>query len=152
MSKNTEIIDMSSYIRKLYIVWFMVGFLFLIAIDYIFNIDKNKGLIFMILLFPSIYFLVDYFVTKNKIVLNLGNILVSKHKEYLLSNGLKTIDKLRISNALDYDEDQVNKRFIEFLDNNELYKYNKIYLTGSNSVDNIDYVYKIVNKNHKNVS
>ena len=146
MNKNTEIIDISSHIRRMYLVWSVVGFLFLMVTNYIFKIDQSVTFIFMGLLVPSVLYGVEYFITKDKVVLNLGNILVSKHKEYFLTNGMKSIDKLRIRNELDYGEDKVNELFTEFLDKNELHKYDKVYLIGSNSVDNIDYVYKIVNK------
>ena len=152
MNKNTEIIDISSYIRKMYLVWFVVGFLLLITASYIFNIDKSIGFIFMGLLVPSVLYGIEYFVTKDKIILNLGNMLVSKHKEYFLSNGMKSIDKLRIRNELDYDEEQNKDAFTEVLVKNELDKYDKIYLTGSNSDENIEFVSNIINTNCKDAS
>ena len=146
MNKNTEIIDISSYTRKMYLIWFVVCFLLLITTNYIFEIDKSIGFILMGLLVPSVLYGVEYFTTKDKIILNLGNMLVSKHKEYFLSNGMKSIDKLRIRNELDYDEEQNKEAFTEFLVNNELGKYDKIYLTGSNSQDDIEFVSNIINK------
>ena len=59
---------------------------------------------------------------------------------------MKSIDKLRIRNELDYDEEQNKEAFTEFLVNNELGKYDKIYLTGSNSQDDIEFVSNIINK------
>jgi hypothetical protein len=73
--------------------------------------------------------------------------LVSKHKEYFLTNGMKSIDKLRIRNELDYEEEQNRDTFTEFLVKNELDKYDTIYLTGSNSSDDIEFISNIVNKN-----
>ena len=72
--------------------------------------------------------------------------------EYFLSNGMKSIDKLRIRNELDYDEDQNRDAFAEFLVKNELYKYDKIYLTGSNSDENVEFVSNIINTNCKDAS
>jgi len=149
---NTKMIDISSYTRKMYLVWFVVGFSLLVAINYIFNIDKTIGFILMGLLVPSVLYGVEYFTTKDKIILNLGNMLVSKHKEYFLSNGMKSIDKLRIRNELDYDEEQNKDAFTEFLVKNELDKYDKIYLTGSNSDENIEFVSNIINTNCKDAS
>ena len=146
MNKNTEIIDISSYTRKMYLIWFVVGFILLLTTNYIFEIDKSIGFILMGLLVPSVLYGVEYFTTKDKIILNLGNMLVSKHKEYFLSNGMKSIDKLRIRNELDYDEEQNRDVFTEFLVKNELYQYDKIYLTGSNSNKDVQFVLNIVNK------
>ena len=136
----------------MYLIWFVVCFLLLITTNYIFEIDKSIGFILMGLLVPSVLYGVEYFTTKDKIVLNLGNILVSKHKEYFLSNGMKSIDKLRIRNELDYDEEQNKEAFTEFLVKNELDKYDKIYLTGSNSQDDIEFVSNIINTNCKDAS
>ncbi len=149
---NTKVIDISSYTRKMYLVWFVVGFSLLLATNYIFEIDKSIGFILMGLLVPSVLYGVEYFTTKDKIILNLGNILVSKHKEYFLSNGMKSIDKLRIRNELDYDEEQNKLAFSKFLVKNELDKYDKIYLTGSNSKDDIEFVSNIINTNYKDAS
>ena len=152
MNKETEIIDISSFTRKMYLVWFVVGFLLLIIASYIFDMDKSIVFILMGLLVPSVLYGVEYFITKDKIVLNLGNILVSKHKEYFLSNGTKSIDKLRIRKELNYNEEQNREAFVEFLERNELYKYDKIYLTGSNSKDDIDLISSIINTNSKDAS
>ena len=83
---------------------------------------------------------------KDKVVLDLGNMFISKNKEFFLSKGLKTIDKIRIRNESGLDEDQVKNTFTEFLEKNELYQYDKIYLTGSHSDDNIGLISNIINQ------
>ena len=44
-------------------------------------------------------------------------------------------------------EEQNRDTFTEFLVKNELDKYDTIYLTGSNSSDDIEFISNIVNKN-----
>ena len=151
-NKSTEVIDISRYIRRMYLIWFVISFLLFIATDYILELDKNVGFIILGLIVPGVLYGVDYFITKDKVVLNLGNILASKHKEYLLTNGMKSIDNLRIRNELNYDEDQDRDAFAEFLVKNELNKYDKIYLTVSNSQDDIEFVSNIINTNCKDAS
>lgn len=128
MGNNTKIIDISSKIRKLYLIFSLTGFGFIMMINVVFNLS---GIVVFSLLFILLVFVlygIDYFITRNKIVLNLGNILVSKHKEYFLSKGMKNLDTLRIRNELDYDDEQNKDAFTEFLVKNELDKYDKIYL------------------------
>ena len=127
MVKNTKVIDISSKIRKLYLISSLTGFGFIMMINIVFNLS---GIVVFSLLFILLIFVlygIDYFITRNKIVLNLGNILVNKDKEYFLSKGMKNLDTLRIRNELDYDE-QNKDAFTEFLVKSELDKYDKIYL------------------------
>ena len=143
---NTEIIDISSYSRKLYFLWGAIGFGLAIAINILFNPSEIivYGLI-LVFIFGAVS-LVDYFVSKDKIILDFGNILTDKDKRFRLLDGTKTIDKFRIRNELNYDEKQILDALKEFLKKNELCKYDKVYLTGSNSKDDVEIVQNILFK------
>ena len=142
---NTEIIDISSYSRKLYFLWGAIGFGLAIAINILFNPSEIivYGLI-LVFIFGAVS-LVDYFVSKDKIILDFGNILTDKDKRFRLLDGTKTIDKFRIRNELNYDEKQILNVLKEFLEKNKLSQYEKIYLVGSNSPDNVQMVSDIIN-------
>ena len=151
MDKHTKIIDISSYYRKAYIV-FVLTVLLAISIAVIFLGEDKFLIVVMFISAFGLSFVLEYIIKRDKVILDLGNMLVSKHKEYFLTNGMKSIDKLRIRNELDYDEEQNKDAFTEFLVKNELDKYDKIYLTGSNSDENIEFVSNIVNTNSKDAS
>jgi hypothetical protein len=144
MDKHTKIIDISSYYRKAYIV-FVLTVLLAISIAVIFLGEDKFLIVVMFISAFGLSFVLEYIIKRDKVILDLGNILVSKHKEYFLSNGMKSIDKLRIRNELDYNEEQNRDAFVKFLERNELCKYDKIYLTGSHSSDDVEFVCAIVN-------
>jgi hypothetical protein len=144
MDKHTKIIDISSYYRKAYIV-FITTVLLAISLAVTFLGEDKSLIVVMFISAFGLSFVLEYIIKRDKVVLDLGNMLVSKHKEYFISNGMKSIDKLRIRNELDYDEEQNRDAFAEFLERNELCKYDKIYLTGSNSSDDVEFVCAIVN-------
>ena len=142
---NTEIIDISKYTRKLYLIWTFVGIGVLAIFSVVFK--PNEIVVFSLMLFMIVILLygVDYFIHKDKVVLSLGNMLMDKHNDYRLTKSSKTIDKLRIRVELNLEEDKIMKKFKEFLEKNELSKYEKVYLVGSNSPDNVQMVSDIVN-------
>ena len=146
MDKHTKIIDISSYYRKAYIV-FVLTVLLAISIAVIFLGEDKFLIVVMFISAFGLSFVLEYIIKRDKVILDLGNMLVSKHKEYFLTNGMKSIDKLRIRNELDYEEEQNRDAFTEFLVKNELDKYDTIYLTGSNSSDDIEFISNIENKN-----
>jgi len=144
MDKHTKIIDISSYYRKAYIV-FVLTVLLAISIAVIFLGEDKFLIVVMFISAFGLSFVLEYIIKRDKVILDLGNMLVSKHKEYFLTNGMKSIDKLRIRNELDYNEEQNRDAFVEFLERNKLCKYDKIYLTGSHSSDDVEFVCAIVN-------
>lgn len=141
---NTKIIDISSYYRRAYALFAMVV---VVAISIAVAIlGDDKYLIgSMVVSALVLSFAIDYIIKKDKIVLDLGNMLVSKHKEFFLYKGMKSIDKLRIRNELDYDEEQIIDALGKFINNNSLSQYNKIYITGSHSSDDVNMVSRLVN-------
>ena len=145
MNKETEIVDISKYERKLYLISSLASVGIIILASMFFSFNELIVYSLMIVLLICVLFGVDYYIKKDKIVLSLGNSFVDKHQDFRLTDNTKLIDKLRLRIELNLEESEILERFKEFLSKNHTNQYKKIYVVGSNSSDDITTISNIVN-------
>lgn len=141
MDNKIEITDISKKSRIVALL--SIGLPFVIAFIYGANTKEEFALFGLSALF--LFWLSSYILEKGKIILKVGSFL-EKDKRFYLFSGSKKIDSLRIRNEEDTSESEVLKKFEDFIFKNNIQQYQKIYLTGSDSKDDIKIIENILNK------
>jgi Ca2+/Na+ antiporter len=150
MNKNTEIIDIPKYERKLYLTSNLASIGIIILASIFFSFNELAAYSLMILLLIFVLFGIDYYIKKDKVVLSLGNSFIDKHQDFRLTDNIKLIDKLRLLIELNLEESEILERFKEFLSKNHTNQYKKIYVVGPNSYDDITTISNIINGTQSN--
>lgn len=138
---NNRIVDISKLSRIVSIVSVVIP---LIIASFVGVNSNEEFLIWTIIILISFWW-ASYIFEKGKVILRVGSI-IDKDKRFYLTNNGKKIDTLRIRIEEDVSENEVLKRLEDFLIKNNVKQYNKLYIVGSNSKDDISVLENILSK------
>ncbi|MBE0492591.1 MAG: hypothetical protein IBX44_10145 [Sulfurospirillum sp.] len=137
----TEVIDISKKSRIISVLSVAIP----LVLAVMFGAETKEYIVLWVLIAIVAFFLSSYLLERGRTVLRVGSILDKDKRFYLYKNN-KKIDSLRIRVEEDASDKEILKRFEEFLLKNNLKQYDKIYLMGSNSKDDVDLVRNILIK------
>ena len=138
---NNRIVDISKLSRIVTIVSVVVPLVIAIFV----GVNSNEEFLIWAIITLTSFWVSSYIFEKGKVILRVGSI-IDKDKRFYLTNNGKKIDTLRIRIEEDVSENEVLKRLEDFLINNNVKQYSKLYIVGSNSKDTVEIIQNILSK------
>lgn len=138
---NNRIVDISKLSR---IVTLVSVVLPLVIASFV-GVNSNEEFLIWTIITLISFWLSSYIFEKGKVILRVGSI-IDKDKRFYLTNNGKKIDTLRIRTEEHVSENEVLKRLKDFLIKNNVKQYNKLYIVGSNSKDDVSVLENILTK------
>ena len=138
---NNRIVDVSKLSRIVTLVSVVIPLIIAIFV----GVNSNEEFLIWAIITLTSFWLSSYIFEKGKVILRVGSI-IDKDKRFYLTNNGKKIDTLRIRTEEHVSENEVLKRLKDFLIKNNVKQYNKLYIVGSNSKDDVSVLENILTK------
>lgn len=138
---NNRIVDVSKLSRIVTLVSVVIPLIIAIFV----GVNSNEEFLIWAIITLTSFWVSSYIFEKGKVILRVGSIIDKDKRFYLTDNG-KKIDTLRIRIEEDVSENEVLKRLEDFLINNNVKQYSKLYIVGSNSKDTVEIIQNILSK------
>ena len=138
---NNRVVDISKLSRIVTIISVVIPLIIAIFV----GVNSNEEFLIWAIITLTSFWVSSYIFEKGKVILRVGSIIDKDKRFYLTDNG-KKIDTLRIRIEEHVSENEVLKRLEDFLIKNNVKQYNKLYIVGSNSKDDVSVLENILSK------